>query len=351
MYNESMSFRTWLSALTLILLVVIIYLARHEIADAWRLLGTVNLWILAIVIPMQLVVYYAAGETIFSYLRSKGSLQQVGGVACARMALEINFVNHALPSAGVSGISYMNWRLGNYGVKAGRATMSQIVRFAMTFISFIVLLLGSVLVITIDGNINRWIILFSCLLVIAMLSAIFGAIFMLSNRRRIIKVSAWLSQMTNTFVRRLTFGRVVQLVHESVFEVFFLEMHDDYAALIKDKRSLKKPFWWALLFNAGDVSLFFLTFLALGDVVNPAIILIAYGLASMAGFIFITPGGAGLYEAIMVSLLAVAGVASGVAIAGILLARVIILLFTIGLGYVFYQDALLRYGKGKSAPL
>lgn len=121
-----MSFRSWLSLFTIILLVVIIYLARHEIGGAWQLLEHVNLWILALIIPAQLVVYYAAGETIFSYLRGKRSITELKAPTLARIALEANFVNHVLPSAGVSGISYLNWRFGGYGVKLARATMAQV---------------------------------------------------------------------------------------------------------------------------------------------------------------------------------------------------------------------------------
>jgi uncharacterized protein (TIRG00374 family) len=90
-----------------------------------------------------------------------------------------------------------------------------------------------------------------------------------------------------------------------------------------------------------------ITFWALGVSIDPAPVLIAYGVAAMAGFFVITPGGAGAYEAIMVAFLAVAGVKQGVAIAGIVLTRVILLLGTIILGYVFYQLALVKYGKQK----
>jgi uncharacterized membrane protein YbhN (UPF0104 family) len=67
--------------------------------------------------------------------------------------------------------------------------------------------------------------------------------------------------------------------------------------------------------------------------------------ATIAGFFVITPGGAGAYEAIMVAFLAVAGLDKGAAIAGIVLTRVILLLGTIGLGYLFYQRALIKYGR------
>ena len=126
-------------------------------------------------------------------------------------------------------------------------------------------------------------------------------------------------------------------------------MHRDFLELRHDKKLLIKPYLWGLVFMALDAGLFAITFLAMGEPVNPAPILIAYGVASLAGFIVLTPGGAGAYEAIMVAFLAIAGIASGIAIAGIVLTRVIVLLGTIIFGYVFYQRALIKYGKQKKA--
>lgn len=146
----------------------------------------------------------------------------------------------------------------------------------------------------------------------------------------------------------VSFGRRRRVLDGKKVEAFFDDLHGDYVVLRHDKSLLRWPFIWGLLFTIGDVALFAITFWALGTLVNPAVILIAYGLAVVAGFFMITPGGAGAYEAIMVSFLAIAGVPSGVAIAGILLTRVILLFGTIILGYVFYQHAVLVYGKSKT---
>ena len=346
-YNTIMSFRTWLSIATLVLLAVIIFLARHEIAHAWGLLANVNIWILLLLIPGQILVYYAAGEMIFEYLRAKKSINKVSRFELTRMALEMNFVNHVLPSGGVSGISYMGWRLGHYGVSPGRATMAQVVRYAMGFASFVALLVVAVLMVTIDGNVNRWIILVSAGLVGAMVLTVVGGIFLLSSKRRLDQFSEWMVRFVNRLVRKITFGRIRSVLKLENMAGFFNDLHLDFLELRREKKILMKPFLWGLVFNLADAALFFITFWALGTIVNPAPILIAYGLASMAGFFVVTPGGAGAYEAIMVAFLAVAGVMSGVAIAGILLTRVIMLIGTIALGYIFYQHALLRYGKVK----
>lgn len=342
-----MSFRAWLSVITLVLIAVIIFFSRHELMQAWRLLEQVNIWVLLLLIPGQLLVYYAGGEMMFSYLRSKKSIEMVGPFELARMSLEMNFVNHVLPSGGVSGISYMSWRLGKHGVPSSRATMAQMVRYIMGFIAFIALLSVAVLAVTIDGNINRVIILVSSSLVSGMIGVILLAVFLLSNARRVNRFASWLCRTVNRVVKRLTFGRVPHATEQASVEKYLHEMHYDFVALRNDKGILLRPFLWGLLFNAADVTLFLITFWALGHPVNPAPVLIAYGVATVAGFFVVTPGGAGAYEALMVGFLALAGLDQGTVIAGILLTRVILLLGTIGLGYLFYQHALVRYGKRK----
>lgn len=340
-----MSFRAWLSVITLGLVAVIIFFSRHELAHAWELLGKVNVWILLLLLPVQLLVYFAAGEMTFSYLRAKKAISAIPPWELARMSLETNFVNHVLPSGGVSGISYMSWRLGRYGVSSGRATMAQVVRFAMGFAAFIALLAVAVLAVTIDGNINRWIILVSSTLVAVMLGSTTLGMYFLSSETRTRQFAHWVVQAANAVVKKLTFGHRKAVLEQDRTRIFFSDMHRDYLALREDKAILLKPFLWGLAFTAADAALFFITFLALGEPVNPAPILIAYGVASVAGFFVITPGGAGAYEAIMVAFLAVAGLSQGVAIAGIVLTRVIVLLGTIGLGYLFYQHALIKYGR------
>lgn len=340
-----MSFRTWLSTITLVLIAVIIFFSRHELVHAWKLLEQVNIWILLLLIPGQLLVYYAAGEMMFSYLRQKKAIDHISPFGLMRMSLEMNFVNHILPSGGVSGVSYMGWRLGGHGVSPGKSTMAQVVRYSMGFAAFIALLLIAVLLVTVDGGINRWIILVSSILTTGMLGVLITAMFVMSSTKRMTWFAGLTVRTVNKFVKRITFGRKRSILkHEQVNE-FFDELHKDYLALRADKKILAKPFLWGLLFTAADVGLFLITFWALGIPVNPAPVLIAYGVASVAGFFVVTPGGAGAYEAIMVGFLALAGLSQGTAIAGIVLTRVILLIGTIGLGYLFYQHAIMKYGK------
>lgn len=343
-----MSFRAWASVLTIIFIGLIVYFSRHEIGRAWELLNEVNLLILLLLIPLQFALYFVAGEMMFSYLRDKKLINHISGLQQARMALELNFVNHALPSGGVSGLSYMGWRLGKVGISPSKSTVAQLVRYVAGFASFVLLLLISLVFITIDGNINRFIVFFAGLMVIAIAIVVSLLVLLASNINRSEKFGGYAARCVNTVVKFITFGRKPHVLEPRLISKFFIEMHDEYLMLRREPKILIKPFLWGILFNSLDAALFFVTFLAFGYVVNPAAILIAYGLASIAGAVVITPGGAGAYEAIMVSFISGAGVNPGVTIAAILVTRVIVLIGTIGFGYVFYQLSLLKYGKPKS---
>lgn len=339
-----MSFRSWLSIVTVALIIILLILSRHELAQAWALMSDVNLWMLSLVIPLLALNFFTTGEMIFSYLKRKGKLGHVSPLQLMRMSLEVNFVNHVLPSGGASGVSYLTWRLGQFGVPAGRATMAQAVRFVAGFVAFTVLLIIAVLFVTADSGVNRVIILLSSMLVGAMVSVTVAGIYFLSDLRRVRRASIKLTSIANTIVRRITLNRRQHILNEDQVYSFLQDMHDDFIELKRDKKALWRPILWAVGFTLSDIGIFFVTFWALGTIVNPAPILIAYGVATVAGFAVVTPGGSGAYEALMVGILAVAGLNHADAIAGVVLARVIILLTILVLGYVFYQQALAKKG-------
>lgn len=338
-----MSTRRVLSLGTLVLVAVLLYLSRYELVEAWRLLQTVDLAILAFIIPLQMLSYYAAGAMVFSYLKQKKAVQG-SAVELAKVSLELNFVNHILPTGGVSGASYMTWRLRHLGVGAGRATLAQVVRFAATFSSFLALLLVALVVITLDGNITRVTILVTSGIASTI---VFGTLFVgyiINSRERLQSFSRMLTRLVNGVWRRLL-RRKTALLHADKVTAFFEELHDDYLVLKREPRLLVRPFLWGLVYNLAEVSMFFVAFWALGTPVNPAPLLIAFGVATIAGFFVVTPGGAGGYELVMIAFLSSTGIPQGAVVAAVLLARTLLILGTIISGSVFYYLALEKYGK------
>ncbi len=347
-YTKSMkklSFRGWLTIVTLALLTLVMFFAWPEIQKAWGLMGRVDLWILALLIPVQLLSYYATGGMIFSYLRSKGELKTMSHWKMTRLALELNFVNHVLPSGGAAGFSYLAWVLSRYKVSAARSTMAQIIRFTLTFISFVVLMLVALLILTLNHQVDRAMVLIAVTLAVLAIGATFFVIWLVKSRARLTRFSGWVTRKVNALVKFFTGGRKKKALKPAILLTFFEGLHDDYEALTKERKILVRPFGWALIANILDVALIWIAFWSLGFMLDPALLFIAFGISSIASAVSVTPGGAGVYETIMVMFLAASGVTPEVAIAGTLLARVVLLAGTIVFGYVFYQLTLATYGK------
>jgi len=340
-----MSFRAWVTLISLVLLLIVVFFGWPEVEQAWNLVGQTNLWILSLLIPVQILSYYATGGMIFSYLKSRGNLKDISHWKMTRISLELNFVNHILPSGGAAGFSYLAWVLNRHGVSPGRATMSQVVRFILTFVTFLLMLIASVIWLTVDHQINRTVFLLSAGLAVIAIGGTLGTIYIIKSKHHLVRFSAWLTRTVNKLVGFFTRGRKPAVVKSGVIEHFFDDLHGDYLEIRKQKRTLTVPFIWALVANLLDVSLLFIAFWALGFFVNPAILIVAFGLSSIASVFSVTPGGAGVYEAIFIAFLATAGVPADVAIAGTLMARVTLLLGTILFGYAFYQLTINKYGK------
>ena len=343
------SFRLWLSIFTGIVLVVLVVVAWPEIQRAFTYLSQVNLWVLSLLIPAQVLSYFATGEILFSYLRRRGTLVNLRPFDAARMSLEFNFVNHVLPSGGAAGLSYIGWKLSHYGISGGISTMGQMIRFVLVFVSFITLLTASVIVLTFMGEATPLVFWLSGGLITSTLIVIVLFLVVAGHRERLTTLGAGVARFVNALVQWVTFGRKTQVISGETIARFTHDIHEDYREMSKNRKVLIVPLLWSFVANLADVSLFYIAFAALGTPVNPAVVLIAYGLSSIISITVVTPGGAGVYEAVMIGFLASTGVPIDIAIAGTLLARVILLLGTIVFGYLFYQNTIMRFGKAPIA--
>jgi uncharacterized protein (TIRG00374 family) len=223
--------------------------------------------------------------------------------------------------------------------------MAQIIRYAMMFISFVTMIVISVVVLTFDQGVDRTTIVISAAFVAATIVSAFLLVYFIGNKERLVVVSSWVTKMVNRLISMFTFGKKKHTLEAKKVDKFFIDLHQDYLGIRHDKKILLRPLMWAVINNILDVSLIWVAFLALGSFVNPATLFIAFGLASFAAIFAATPGGTGVYEAIMIAFLVSAGVPGEVAIAGTLLARVTLFTGTILFGYIFYQLTINKYGK------
>jgi uncharacterized protein (TIRG00374 family) len=229
--------------------------------------------------------------------------------------------------------------------------MAQIIRYVMMFVAFMPMLVISVIVLAFDHQINRTVLGLSAALIISTIIFTVAVVYMLSSRKRLVKISKNLCCWINLIVEKLTFGHKKNILSNQKLQKVFMDLHQDYVEIRYDKKILSRTFWWSVLSNSLDASLLLVTFLALGFWVNPAAMVIAYGLSSIAAILSATPGGVGIYEGIMIAfLVSSGGVPADAAIAGTLLARATLFVGTMAFGYIFYHLTINGYGKSKKHP-
>jgi uncharacterized membrane protein YbhN (UPF0104 family) len=138
MEHDQSSAHRWkviLNVVTLLALLFLIYAIRGQLAATFRNLVHVNAWALLLMIPIEFLNYHAQTklyQRLFTIVGNKLSYWYL-----FKMSLELNFVNHVFPSGGVTGISYFGVRLRDgRQISGGKATLIQVMKLAMTFLSF-----------------------------------------------------------------------------------------------------------------------------------------------------------------------------------------------------------------------
>jgi len=325
------------TVLTFLALVGTAYALRDQVFETIRNLRGANPWPILLLLPLALFNHYSQAKLYQSVFQILG--ERFRTRALVRLSLELNFVNNVFPSGGVSGFSYLSLRLRKEGVPAGKATLVQIMRFALLFMSFQVLLGIGLLLLAFGGDASGFVMLVAGSLSTLLFIGTAAVIFIISSKQRI-----------NAFFTTLTRGlnkliHVVRPKHPETISIdkvesIFTELHNNYRMLRSNLRKLLRPLGFALLSNIAEVTAIFSVFAAFGYFINPGAIIIAYAVANFAGIVSVLPGGIGIYEGLMTGVFAAAGVPPGISLPVVIAFRVVSMSIQLPPGYYFYQKNL-----------
>ena len=327
-----------LNVVTLVALAVVMYLLRHQLGETLHNLAKVHAWLLLLIIPVELLNYHAQAKMyqgLFCLVGNKLSYKFL-----YRTSVELNFVNHVFPSGGAAGISFFSLKLRDGPqLTAAKATLVHVIKLALTFLSFEVLIIFGIISLSVMGRVSNLTILVAGSLSTLLLVGTVGFVYIVGSKARI-----------NHFFTAVTriLNRLIQLVrphHPETINIdnargVFDDFHDNYREIRSSYRQLRKPFWWALLANATEVLALYVVYLAFGKLINIGAVIIAYGVANFAGLVSVLPGGVGIYEALMTAVLASAGVSPALSLPVTVMYRVVNTLVQIPPGYYFYQKGL-----------
>ena len=337
------SFKLWLNIITLLALGILIFVSRHQIVDAFKELANLNYFWLLMIIPLQLGNYSAIAKFYQSYLKNLG--EKINFVTMFRIALEMNFVNNVFPSGGVSGFGYFGIRMKSEGIPASKATLTQVMRHTLTFMSFIFYLTLALLILSLFGNASRFMVLVSSSIITFILIATALVVYIITSAARIKKFMTFLPRAVNWFGRVVLRGKTPRINIEKI-EILFQQLHEDYLVIHRDWRSLKKPFFWTLIMNLTELLTINVVYFAFGSTVNFGALIIAYAVANIAGLIAVLPGGVGVYEGLMTAVLTSAGIAKALALSATMVYRILNMSLFLPIGFVLYQIGLKKTARG-----
>lgn len=337
--------RTILTAATFIALGVLIYGARHQIVDAVRNLGEVNALALLLIIPIQLLnndAYARLYKSLFQTLGKKVSFWSM-----YKLTLELKFVNNIFPSGGVSGVSYFSVRARSEGVSTAQATLTQVIKFMLIFISFQPLLVLGLFFLAARGHVNDLVMVVATSIITLLVVGTLVGMYIIDSRERINSFLTFITKFLNKLVHVVR-PNYPESINIKKAQASFHELHDNYQVLKKNWRALKLPFFYSFMANLTEVATLYVVYLAFGELVNVGAVILAYAVANFAGLISVLPAGIGIYEGLMTAVLAATGIPPRLSIPVTVMFRVLTMFVQLIPGYYFYHRAI-RSGTGARA--
>lgn len=333
------SFRTILSVLTLILVGYVVYQNWPDILDTLNHLQEANVFVLMLLVPEQLFMYYACGQIFFSYLKNRKNVKKFSNKEILRISTELNFVNHAVPAGGIGGLAFLTYRLLPYGVTAGQASFLYVFRYAVTtVINYIqaLIAIAVLLMLNLIPDEAKWIIPVSLLMNFGVFVVLGLIIYVASSKKRIDFFSKIVARLLDSVTKIFTFGRKKRMMKEKIIVNYFSDIHDSVVIAKQNKKYLKKPAIWGFVYSFCEITTYWIVAISLGRPELLPFIMVGEAIGSV--FDGIVPYG--LYELGMAGVMIALGVDFPTATIVTVMTRVITLVFTIISGSWPYYKAI-----------
>lgn len=336
-----------LNIVTLVALVVVVIVTWRQIGETIRGVQHIQGWALLLVIPIEALNYHSQTklyQRLFSIVGNRLSYKYL-----YRTALELNFVNHVFPSGGVTGMSYFTLRLRSRELSGAKATLIHLIKIGLYFVAFEIVLVFGVIALAVMGRANDVVILVASSISTLVVVGTLAFVYLVRSRERINNFFTSLTKILNRLIHLIR-PRYPETINIRRARKVFDDFHDNYEAIKNSYPRLKKPFMYALLADVTEVMALYVVYIAFGHWVNIGAVILAYAIANVAGLISVLPGGVGIYEALMIAVLASMGVPPSVSLPVTVTHRVINTLIQIPPGYYLYQQALRRGERPPRVP-
>jgi hypothetical protein len=336
-----------LNLITILALVGLIFAIRSQLHETIDNLFRVNAWALLLIFPVQFLNYDAQARLYQGLFKVVGNNLRYWTMF--RTSLELNFVNHVFPSGGVTGISYFGLRVRDGGkITGAKATVVQLLKVVMLVLSFEVLIVVGVFALAVQGHMNSVILLLAGSLTTVLVLGTATFAYIIGSKRRIAGFFTALTRLINKLLHNFRGGHHRETINVERARTLFEDLHENYIEFRNDWRSLRWPFFWALMANFWEIMTIYVVYVAFGHFVNIGSVILAYAVANFAGLVSVLPGGVGIYEALMTLTLTATGVPSRISLPVTVMYRVLSTVVQLPPGYYFYHKTLSESNQERS---
>ena len=235
----------------------------------------------------------------------------------------------------------------NAEISGGKATIVQLIKLVLLFVSFEIMLIAGLIFMAIGGRVNDIVVLVTSSIVTLGAVGTVAFVFIIGSERRVRMTFTALTRGLNRIIRILLPSRPETINLERA-EHLVDELHNNYKLIASNYRSLSAPFWWAFVANITEILAIYVVYVAFGEWVNFGAIILGYAVANFAGLVSVLPGGVGIYEALMTGVLAAAGIPAALSLPVTVMYRVVNTVIQLLPGYAFYHRSLHKFNAAKS---
>lgn len=322
-----------ISIIILLIAVITMLEYRNSLDDVAKYLQEINPWILLLLIPNVILMYYAAGRIWYPYLKAN----DLSTTELAKIHYEINFVNTVVPVAAISGLVYSTERLRAYGVKSGQTSWLYVYRYIVSIATNWIGIIAAAAILLITGKMHDMPILpliITAVMIFAVLLVVLALIFVIASRAH-----------SNKPTRYRLVQKFWQTKLGQRFDQFTQELSNAITLAKTDKHALVSSWVWGMIYTTMEDLPFLIVAWALG---HPELFLqmvVAAGAGIIVGILTPTPGGIGGFDGAMIFLLGGFGTNVALSSAIVLTTRIVVLTFTTVTSYPFWQRGMIKISR------
>lgn len=328
----------FLAILGAVLLAILLWSNRSTLVETWRLLTTLRWEILALIPLWQVASYFSLGHYYKSFFASFN--YKCGFKRLFELVFALNFVNLVLPSGGLSGATYFSYALRGI-VPVSTATLGQLARYVLGYLTYFVVVIVAAVFLIVGNDFNTFTLLLIGGLIILSVVGIYLFRSVMRSRQSLNKFIRWIVNFLDKVSNWLRRSKK-PLIDSDWLAKTLRDFHKGYDKVIKNRKHLYKPFGYMMISTFFENMIVYTAFLAVGEAINPGIVLLGFAIANAVGVLSVIPGDVGVHELAIITVVSLAGVPAAVAISATLIYRVFNKMIFLPIGFFFYTKLLKR---------